>query len=158
MKFFFYLYHCWPCVVKVWKELILDKESQKGIKYLVQIKQHYQKKQTSKQTNQKKNYWCRNGSIILSINTLGLSCPPGLGAFFPFLLIQLLCLHIKTCTWWALRSNGCVRKCSPGGHPNKEWVGSVPFVEAQLSALLFLVREQNMALLSGFHPCKTVEF
>lgn len=55
-------------------------------------------------------------------------------------------------TWWALRSNGCVRKCSPGGHLNKEWVCFAPSAEAQLSALFFLGREQNTVQLSGSFP------
>lgn len=29
---------------------------------------------------------------------------------------------MKTCTWWTLGSTSCVRKCSPSGHLNKEWV------------------------------------
>lgn len=54
------------------------------------------------------------------------------------------------CSWWALRSPGCVRECSPGGHLNKEWADSTPSAEAQLPMLFFLGREQNMVRCSGF--------
>lgn len=54
------------------------------------------------------------------------------------------------CRWWALRSPGCVRECSPGGHLNKEWAYSAPSAEAQLPMLFFLGREQNMVRRSAF--------
>lgn len=83
-------------------------------------------------------------------------CPPGLGLFY-LLLRLILLLHIKMCTWWALRSPGCIRKRSLGGHLNKESVRSTPSAEAQLSVLFlffifFLGREQNMVQLSVFFP------
>lgn len=101
-------------------------------------------------SDKKNSSWCENGSIRAAINSLGpTSCPPGLGLLYlPLRLILLQ--HIKMCSWWALRSPGCVRECSPGGHLNKEWVYSTPSAEAQLLMLFFLGREQNIVRRSGF--------
>ena len=85
----------------------------------------------------KNSSWSENGSIRATINSLGPTLhPPGPGLFY-LLLLVISPQHIKMCTWWALRSAGCVRECCPGGHLNKEWAYPTPSAEAQLPVLCF---------------------